>query len=1692
MGKVANRRLRKGARGLLRWVFRISLGLFILLLLILLALQFPSVQTTLVNMVTGTIAERTGAEIHVERVGIRFPKAISIQGVYAEDLQGDTLVYADELQVDLRMMALMRNRIDVNRIQLSGTTINMTRLQPDSLFNYAALLQKLSGNREGQSKSPGDAENNPGGSPEETDENSQASWDFNIRNLVLEEIRFRFTDHFSGMDLRVYLQGFQTRIEELDPARMRYYTGTTRLGETRVQLKTSEGSVPPAPREEHDVGDPPDISVGQLFADQIAFEYEDANGFSLSTRLHGLDLKPDLIDFGGMNYALERFLVEEWVTEIIQQADHDGDSAPPVVQGTEGDSDKDYVFRWDQVMPVSVRADLIHLTGVSFSMQNTGGSLSAGDSGFDPSDFNFSGVDVFLENVLASPDTLTMNLNHLSGREAGGFLLQDLSANVALGANSRLQGFSLETGESLLKGDLQTSVSLLNVASEISGNHSLDISFPEAKIGYDLLPFIPGLELLFPGPDSPPLGFGLVAGGRVNDLRVDTLFAEIPEALSAGIHGRIRGLPDMDSAQFDMPGIFLSLFSQPALAYVPDTLHPRGLKMPDSLQVSGNFSGSLRDLAAEAEVSMDFAEMLVSIGYERIEGDLPLWEASLDIVSEKPLAVLEQEDLIRNLSAGFSGSGRGFDPATMDLRMEGRVDSVRYNNYVYRELDISARAEDGDTQLQMAYEDEHLSFNLVNDAVFGESAPVIRFELNLEHLNAMELGLTEDMIAVQSHLQADLDFRVSDFPEGSIRLYDTYLLLDREVFALDTLLVRSAADDNQYSLEISSPLLNGRYSGNISPAGVPGAVMRHMGGYFEENEDSAWESIAFEMAFRMDPSPYVSELLLPQITSYEPFDITAEYDGRERHFFVDVDVPDMHYAGILLHQLTARIDSDPDGLRYSVGLPYLEAGDVILSDIKLGGQVQDQAADFELSFDDRHGIHWLNLAGEVAHAADRTEIRLHSPAVINRQEWSIEPDHLIRFENSALLADNLRIQSESKLFALQSHDPEDPAAPLEFTAENIDLGSFDLIGDQPILTGLLNGQIILFDLFDGPTFTAGLQVDEMGFSEGTVGDVNFDVVNPDPGLFEVTASVRGYGNRLDLSGRYRTDPTPDLDFQLELASLELAPLEAFTAEQVTNMQGNISGSLQVSGNPADPEIFGNIGFQDVLLHVALLNVTYSIPEETISFDRQRIRFDRFSLYDPGDREATLDGFIDYSNLSDPRFGLSLSSRNFLALDLPRGENDLFFGRLLLDIDLSISETLTEPVVEGQLSLNQGSTFAFIVPQTDPEAIGDAGIVEFVAIYDGVFPGLLERELESEPMMAPFQNLDLSVNVEIDPRTRVLIILDEVAGDQLEARGGGQITYGIDPGGRINLAGRYELTGGSYQLTFHDVVRRNFQIQRGGHIVWTGDPLEADVDITAVYSIRTSPAELMLSHSVGQPDQARRQQYPFEVLLNMEGALMQPEISFEIRLPQEHRGAMDGRLQARLNELNQNESDLNKQVFALLIMGNFIQDDPLAAVGAGPGLTSTARTSASSILSQQLNRLSDRYVRGVDISFDLTSYEVLDNGQVAGRTELEMEVSRDFLDERLRITAGGNIELEDETRRQVNPSDIAGDFSVEYLLTPDGRFTLRGYRERKYQDIYDGELVETGLSVIFRQTYTTFRELFMRKEEETLLPENTNE
>jgi hypothetical protein len=215
---------------------------------------------------------------------------------------------------------------------------------------------------------------------------------------------------------------------------------------------------------------------------------------------------------------------------------------------------------------------------------------------------------------------------------------------------------------------------------------------------------------------------------------------------------------------------------------------------------------------------------------------------------------------------------------------------------------------------------------------------------------------------------------------------------------------------------------------------------------------------------------------------------------------------------------------------------------------------------------------------------------------------------------------------------------------------------------------------------------------------------------------------------------------------------------------------------------------------------------------------------------------------------------------------------------------------------------------------------------------------------------------------------------------------------------------------------------------------------------------------------------------------LRGGILQPVISFDIQLPPDEKGILGGAVNQKLNMLNEDESALNKQVFALLVLGRFIQENPLQT--ASGGTSTLVRSTVGKFLSAQLNQLTSMVLPGVELNVDIQSYEDYQSGQAEGRTQVEIGLKKQLFDERLSVQLGGSIDVEGEKARHNQATDIASDVQIEYRLTPDGRYRLKGFRQNQYEGAIEGQLVETGIGIVYVRDFNRWKNVFRKMREES--------
>jgi len=453
----------------------------------------------------------------------------------------------------------------------------------------------------------------------------------------------------------------------------------------------------------------------------------------------------------------------------------------------------------------------------------------------------------------------------------------------------------------------------------------------------------------------------------------------------------------------------------------------------------------------------------------------------------------------------------------------------------------------------------------------------------------------------------------------------------------------------------------------------------------------------------------------------------------------------------------------------------------------------------------------------------------------------------------------------------------------------------------------------------------------------------------------------------------------------------------------------------------------------------------------------------------------------------------LNADNFQLMNSTQNDSVDYYGSLNFDATGTVTGRMSFPEVDLDITVNKNTNITYVLSTSQAAMQSREGIVAFV---NKTNPENILAQGEDSMNVARITGMQLHARINTANEATFSVIIDPRTGDNLQISGESALDFNIARNGQMTLTGRYTVNDGHYELTLFNLVNRKFYFQEGSIITWSGDPVGADLDVTAIYRLETSASALMAAQMAGASSAEQnkyKQVLPFWVLMDIDGTIDQPALGFDLTMPEEAQGAIGGAVYGRINQLNQNPSDLNKQVFSLLVLNRFYPVP--GSDGSQGGVESIARNNLNRLLSDQLNAFSDRLMgdTGVQLNFGLESYTDYQGESAQERTDLNISAQKNLFNDRLVVKAGTDVNVQGEARPgEENP--LLGNVSIAYLLTEDGRWRLRGFRKNEYENVIDGQVYVNGIGLIFQYQFNRFIEMwesFFGQEAEPASNKNTS-
>ncbi len=1655
---------KKISRRIIRIVVTTILVILSLLILVLILIQTGPVQNYGRTKIEAYLENKLHTKVRIGNLYIGFPTRIILKNIYLEDQRKDTLVSGGRIEVDISMLRLFRKELRVNNLELENVTLKVRRQLPDSVFNFQFVADAFST-----------------GAKEPEKKDTSAGFRFIIGTIHLHQVHASYYDDASGNDVNLSMGDFKTKLKTFDPAHQSYsipdialadISGNIRQYKPILILQRAVGTI----SEHNKKNEPVNLGLGDIDFTRISLDYRnDAQNMNAGIRLGNFHTKADTIDLATLHIRMKQISLSNTKAEV-----HFGKSVSASIPKSPPSKD---TAAHAGIWSFDLAGFTIDSTQIAYDDDNK----TPLKKGMDYSHLHISHLRLRASGIHADPSSYQATIGGIAFDEKSGLVLKNLSAGIAYGSTgASLKNLIIQTNHSEIKN--QTSIQYRN-PEEISkhpGDMVTNLEFDRSRIAVkDVLIFVPSLEGPLKGNPDAVLNLNGKLTGHLKDLRIPYLEISGVGNTSLAASGQIKGLPDAKKAYYDVTIAKLNTSRTDILRFVHAESMPANLRIPENIAANGKFTGTTKRFFVELHT-------VTSNGNAEVSGRLDLNNKSYDLIASTRAIdlgyILKQDNVLGKFTLNVKAKGSGFDPKKMNSDFHVNLAEAGYKSYIYKGLMLDAAFRNGAATLHSSMNDPNLTFLLNAEAGFKEKYPSVKMKLQLDTINALALHILSD--SLQMHLLVDADFKSTnpDALQGQLIMRDLALTLGTTAIQTDSLLLIAQHTDTGQSIQLRSEAADIDWTGRYKLTQVPESIKHFLNNYYKipVSQHDSTEPEQWQMAMRFHPSPLVLTIM-PSLKGTDSITATIQFNSAKKDLHMELHGNKIQFNQQVIHRLEVLAASKNNGIDYNISIADASQPGFRIYQSSVYGTLAENKLSTTLLLKDKKSKNKYLLSGQLSQKDNGLHFVFNPDSLLlNYNAWQIPRDNYIQYDSAGILIRNLTFNRQNESLSFNSAG-ENTSSPLGVSFKNFKIKTLTQFAEQDSLLadGTVNGKAEVKNLFTKPLFTSDLKIDSLSYEKDTLGNLVLQVNNESLNAYVAHISLSGHDNDVKVDGKYFSGESK-MDMNVKLNRLNLASFKGLTFSQTRDMSGYLKGELHASGNLTQPVLKGSLHFDSAVIVPVITGEPLKLSNDIINFDEEGFDFDNFVFLDSAGNKATLDGNVYTKDFKRYKFDLSFSAQNFRAVNAPKEPNRMFYGKLNLNADIDLTGDDLLPKVNAYLKVNKNTDFYVILPSDDPEVVDRDGVVIFTSKTRKVDSVKFKNFLDSLASTARLKGMDVSATIETDSSGQFTLIIDERNGDALAIRGRAQLTGGVDQSGKISLTGNYELVNGSYNLTL-SVLHRKFDIQRGSVITWTGDPRKANIDITAIYTVNTPPIDLLEQQlSKNANDQTRyKQKLPFQVKLNMTGELLKPIIKFDIALP-ENLLALWPDVDTKLAQMRTDEAEVNKQVFALLLLGRFVQENPFQSSGSGTDANSIARQSASKILSDQMNQLAGSLIKGVDVNFDLNSGQDYSSGNTTNQTELNVKVSKNLFSDRVRVTVGSDFQLE-ETNPGQNTTNLAGDVSVDYRLSKDGRYMVRVYRKDQYETVVQAQVVETGLSFILTFDYNKFRELFENKKETPVTP-----
>ncbi|TDU42957.1 uncharacterized protein DUF490 [Gelidibacter sediminis] len=1634
-----------------RIIGKIILGIVICLFLLFLFVRSPWGQGIIVDKIASYISNKTNTVVEIDRLFLTFDGNLQAEGLFLEDKQGDTLVYSKSIVANVPLWAMIKGEsLGVESLEWEGVRANIRRSDTIEGYNFQFLMDAFA-----------------------TTNTNTATTDTTAVTLILGKLEFKdfdivFDDAVVGVESRFNIGTLKAHMKTVNLERMIFEASTLKM--TNARIKYIQKRIPIDPNAEN-------LPLPYLTVDELTLTNVYANYQSYGDRIAAeADIKDLYAEIQQADLANNQFkartvslknssivLHTQTETNVVTQK---------VVEVTQDIKQDIQAFEWPELR--------LDIGTIDFQNNNFSYFVAAAEAKvgrFNPNAIVLNKLNLQADNIQLKDKKATLHIENSTFKEVSGFDLKELQLQfVADDTSLKVTKLKTALNNNTLQADIRMEYPKLSALIETPEKSNIAINIPSFQVSLRDV-FLIQPELM-KNPYLNTLSKNLLSGnvnasGYLSDININHMTSHWGSThISA--KGNIQNATDPNHIQFNIPNFSAISKRTDIIQFVDEST--LGVSLPENVKIAGSLKGGPNHIYTNTLVSTSQGNASINGHFK--SGKVINFDADVTLENYQLDQLLQNEQL-GALSLTLKTSGKGTNINSLDAAINADISSFKYNKYDIKDLKIIGVIDKGRGKVTSNYKDQNLNMSLYGTIVLDSISPEANVELDIIGADLRALGVLQREVRTGMKIYADFKGNTTNYDVAAI-VDEGVVVYDNKTYLIGDLNALAHVRKDTTSVSIKNKLVDVLLQSNTDPKSFSKSLKRHVLSYFYRDEklpDSITNPVNLKLRGKIIQAPILNDVFLVNVKDLDTVKIAIDFHEKERQLKAEITAPHINYSGYELDSLAFSMDTDTDKFIFDLGFNRVKAGPFDIPKTKITGQQTNNEMSLAFSaYQDKDLLTQIDskITGH------REELRFHvvpQDLILNKSPWKVPESNEILIRNQKLEFNDFIFSRENQTFEMTDKFPSISKDHIAAEFKNFKLSELlnYLNPEDELATGNLNGTFILEDPFTNTGIVADLNIQSLSFMQVDMGTLSLDAKSLGFDTYDFNVDIDGGEIDLNLTGDYvAVQNDAQLDMTLDINRFNMAALTGFSQGEIIDTDGSFSGNFKLNGTLSAPKYEGNLHFNNADFKIRRFNSAFTLANETLKITNDGLSMDNFTILDENLNKMVASGRIGTESFLNPTLDLQLNAENFQVLNATKEDNDFLYGKVTFDAEAKISGDLQIPKITMNATVGPGTDVTYVMPSATVNVEERDGVVVFVNRKDP--DAILTR---TEEQTATLTGFDIAALLKIGKEAAVTIVIDEETGDNFKVAGVGDLNLNMNPNGNLTLAGVYEVQSGHYELNLYSLVNRKFDIVSGSRVTWSGDPFDAKLDVKALYEVKTSASSLMAPTTSNLDESARgkyRQVLPFYVYLNIDGQLMQPKINFNLDMPKDEQGAIGGQVFGRVQQLNQQEDELNRQVFSLLVLNRFYPDP--GSDGSAGGVASIARDNLNDAVSDQLNLFSDKLFgnSGFDLNFGLDSYTDYQGNTPQDRTQLDIAAQKKLFNDRLIVSVGSEVDVQGGSSTD-EQTPIIGNVSIEYILTENGRYRLKGFHRNEFENVIDGQVIVSGIALIFTQEFNKFSELW---------------